>query len=284
MRDLAFAAAFKVFTTVSGGRFQTDLDEAFAKGYLSRAIRYNTVFDGFDNPALTPALQALIIESSRPLAAVETSFAVDSSGFGSNKYARWYDAKYRDMHAESVWLKCHLMCGVKTSIVTAVAMGDGGSPDITHFVPLLRQTARNFPIREVSADAIYATYKIVEAVAESGATPYIAMKSNTSAVRGGPFADMFHYYSPRREEFLRHYCKRSNVESTFSMLKAKFGAELRHRSETAMVNESLAKVLCHNVCCVIQSHYELGIAVMFWGEDAMGMAPEVMPIDAYEWV
>lgn len=33
----------------------------------------------------------------------------------------------------------------------------------------------------------------------------------------------FHYFSFKREEFLRHYHKRSNVESTFSMVKAKFG-------------------------------------------------------------
>jgi hypothetical protein len=283
LRDLVFATAFKVYSTVSGRRFQTDLDEAHAKGFLSRAIRYNTVFDGFDNPALTPVLLEMIAESSRPLAAIETSFAIDSSGFGSTKYARWFDAKYKDMHSESVWLKCHLMCGVRTNIVTAVVMGDGGSSDITQFIPLLKETVRNFAVREVSADAIYSTYKIVEAVAEIGAAPFIAMKSNTTAVRGGAFGDMFHFYSLRREEFLKQYHKRSNVESTFSMLKAKFGADLRSKSETSMVNESLCKVLCHNLCCLIQSHYELGIAMMFWGDETVG-EPEAMPIDAYEWM
>ena len=32
---------------------------------------------------------------------------------------------------------------------------------------------------------------------------------------------MFHYYQMNREEFYQHYHKRSNVESTFSMIKAK---------------------------------------------------------------
>lgn len=31
----------------------------------------------------------------------------------------------------------------------------------------------------------------------------------------------------------------------------------------AQENEMLAKVLCHNLCCVIQSIYELGIDVDF---------------------
>ena len=38
---------------------------------------------------------------------------------------------------------------------------------------------------------------------------------------------MFHYFQFRRDEFLAHYHKRSNVESTFSMIKAKFGDHLR---------------------------------------------------------
>jgi transposase len=65
-------------------------------------------------------------------------------------------------------------------------------------------------------------------------------------------------------EYLSHYHKRSNVETTNAMIKAKFGDAIRSKSDTAMMNEALCKVLCHNVCCVIQSHYELGIEPMFW--------------------
>jgi hypothetical protein len=39
----------------------------------------------------------------------------------------------------------------------------------------------------------------------------------------------------------------------------------------AMTNEVLCKILCHNICCVIQAMYELGIEPTFWeapaGED-----------------
>ena len=49
------------------------------------------------------------------------------------------------------------------------------------------------------------------------------------------------------------YHKRSNVESTFSMIKAKFGDSLRSKCDVAMINEALCKILCHNVCCLIQS-------------------------------
>lgn len=47
------------------------------------------------------------------------------------------------------------------------------------------------------------------------------------------------------------------------MIKAKFGERLRSKTRTAQINEVLCKVLCHNLCCVIQSMYELGIDVDF---------------------
>jgi len=78
---------------------------------------------------------------------------------------------------------------------------------------------------------------------------------------------MFHYYQFRREEFLAHYHKRSNVESTFSMVKRKFGDAVRARNPVAMVNEALCKFVCHNLCCVILSQIELGIEAQFWGKD-----------------
>jgi hypothetical protein len=51
-------------------------------------------------------------------------------------------------------------------------------------------------------------------------------------------------------------------------LAAQFGDSLRSKTKTAQVNESLCKVLCHNICCIIQSNYELDIKPEFWAEAA----------------
>src|SRR3989344_5500204 len=53
--------------------------------------------------------------------------------------------------------------------------------------------------------------------------------------------------------------KSSNVETCFHMIKSKFGDGIRSKDETAQINEVLAKVLCHNICVVIQEIHELGI-------------------------
>lgn len=65
---------------------------------------------------------------------------------------------------------------------------------------------------------------------------------------------------------LQRYHQRSNVESTFSMVKAKFGDSVRSKTDVAMKNEVLAKLVCHNVCCLISAMYELGVDRQFWGE------------------
>ena len=74
---------------------------------------------------------------------------------------------------------------------------------------------------------------------------------------------MYHLYSYRREEFLERYHQRSNVESTFMAIKAKFGNSVRSKTPVAQGNEVLCKILCHNICCVIQSMNEFGIEAEF---------------------
>src|SRR4051812_4718004 len=90
-------------------------------------------------------------------------------------------------------------------------------------------------------------------------------KDNTKGGVGGLFAKAFHYYNAFKDEFLAHYHKRSNIESTFSIIKAKFVDSIRSKTDTAMANEALAKILCHNICYLIQSMFELGIEAKFWG-------------------
>jgi hypothetical protein len=56
-----------------------------------------------------------------------------------------------------------------------------------------------------------------------------------------------------------HRHKRSNVESTVNMIKAKFSDAVSSKTDTAMKNEVLAKILAHNICCLISAIYELKI-------------------------
>ena len=124
-------------------------------------------------------------------------------------------------------------------------------------------------MKEVSADKGYLGASNMLATLQHGAIPYIPFKSNSVShandygAKSQLWTRMYHFYSLHRMEFLQHYHKRSNVETTFHMIKAKFGQRLRSKSLTAQVNEALCKVLCHNLCVVIQSVHELNITPEF---------------------
>ncbi len=126
-------------------------------------------------------------------------------------------------------------------------------------------------MREVSADKGYLGADNMLATLQHGAIPYIPFKTNSVAQSGyGPKSEvwtrMYHFYSLHRAEFLQHYHKRCNIETTFHMIKVKFGQRLRSETLTAQINEALCKVLCHNLCVVIQSVHELGIETTFRAE------------------
>jgi transposase len=162
------------------------------------------------------------------------------------------------------------MCGVKTHIVTGVEITRATKHESPFYKNLLDQTAKaGFTMREVSADKGYISAKNLQATIDHGATPFIPFRSNVQPDRGTDlWSRMFYYYNFKRVEFLAHYHKRSNVETTFSMIESKFGERLRSKTATAQMNEALCKVLCHNLCVVIQSMYELGITPEFMSEAA----------------
>jgi transposase len=275
--DRIFACAFKVYCGLSTRRYVCDMHDAHGAGYLSRPVHYSKVCAFLCDPDLTEPLRELVARSALPLRAVEVDFAVDSTGFTTSRFVRWFDHKYGVTRQEHDWVKVHICTGVKTNVVTAVEIRGRDANDCPLLPPLVQATARNFTIREVSADKGYLSAENVEAVAAVGGTAFIAPKVNTTGNAGGLFERMYHFYSFNREEFLRHYYKRSNVESTFSAVKRKFGDSLRSRNDTAMVNEALCKFLCHNLCCVIHSQIEFGIEATFWDAKAEPAA-DVLPM------
>lgn len=220
---------------------------------------------------MTPVLSGLITQSSLPLRAVETEFAVDSTGFGTTRFTSWYSTKYGDVRDQHDWVKTHICAGVTTNVITAVRTSERYAHDSPVFPELVRETAESFNVREVLADKGYSSKVNHRVVEELGATPYLAYRKNSKPDRtrrvrsekSNAWNRMFHLYSYRREEFLAHYHKRSNVESTFMAIKAKFGDSVRSKTPVARANEVLCKVLCHNICCVIQSMHELGIEAEF---------------------
>ncbi|MCC6488240.1 MAG: transposase, partial [Candidatus Hydrogenedentes bacterium] len=247
-----FGAALKVYSTLSGRRAMGDLDIAQEKGYLAQVPHYSTLYRYMDSDDLTPVLHNLIGVASAPLRLVESQFAADSSGFSTSRFDRWYDEKYGRERSQRLWVKAHIMVGTKTTIITAVTVTDRDANDYPHLPGLVDATVQRFAVKQVSADKAYLGESNLAAIAKAGAEAFIPLKVNSTPGGSELWTRLYGYFMYNRADFLDYYHRRSNVETTFSMVKAKFGDSVRSKTDAGQRNEVLLKVLCHNVCVLIQ--------------------------------
>lgn len=73
----------------------------------------------------------------------------------------------------------------------------------------------------------------------------------------------FHYFQLHQDEFLEHYHSRSNVETTFFAVKAKFGDSVKSKNFVSQTNEVLCKLIAYNITVLISAMYELKIEPLF---------------------
>ncbi|WNY24489.1 transposase [Methanolapillus millepedarum] len=262
--DMIFASAMKVYSTFSLRRFMGDLEIAYSKNCMSVVPCYSSIGHFMQREDITPILEELVRITSLPLNSIEKDFAIDSTGFGTSNFQRWHSFKYGKEIKSKRWVKCHFMTGVKTNIITSVRITTEIDNDFPQLEHLVKETSFNFEMAEISADKAYLGQTNLEIIESYGAVPFIPFKSNSKARgKGRLWHKMYHYFMFNQEEFAEHYHKRSNAETTVHMLKSKFKDSIRAKSWNAQVNEVLLKVICHNICVLIQEMYELGVQPEF---------------------
>lgn len=263
--DMIYSLALKSYLTFSSRRVHSDLKMCAERNHVEKAFHFNTLLKYLENKDLKYILIKLIEVSALPLKQVELDFAIDATGFGTSRYETWCNIRNMKNPRIKLFRKAHCVYGVKTNIITSVDITEGHVNDCTRFEPLIKRTSDNFIIREVSADKAYSSKVNLRLVSSIGAIPFIPFKSNTVRNSRGcmVWTRMYDYYKNHREEFLEHYHKRSNAESGFSMIKRKFGNSIRCKKEISQDNEILLKVLCHNLCVLIQEIFLNNINIDF---------------------
>ena len=259
-----FCMCLKTYLNTSSRRLISDLAMARQAKLIEKVPHFNTVLNYFNDNALRPVLKHLIELSAVPLAQLERRYAVDSSGIGAHQYEPW--KSIRDKHnLHRKYKKFHCIYGVLSNVVVSCKVTKGTAGDSPRFQELLENAARNFTIEEVSADLAYSSRNNLQAVVNLGAIPYIPFKKNATGRSGGKmiWRQMYNYFKNHQEEFLKHYHLRSNAETGFFMIKQKFGEFVRSKNDTSQENEIYCKVLCHNICCLIQEMFLSNVEVNF---------------------
>ncbi len=269
IRDMVFCMLIKIYTKTSSRAVVSDLELAKRQGYINHVPCYSTLMLYFNDERLQKILKELVHLSGLPLKDVEEHFSIDSSGFSTSQFGRWFDFRFRNksiITEERVFRKAHIMVGVKTNVITAIEITTQTHADSPQLKALLKKTVLNYDVKEVSADKAYLSINNLELIDSVGAVPLIPFKKNSKGSRGRQgmiWKKMFWYQKNKPQEFYERYYKRANVESTFNMIKQKFTPTLMTKNFVANVNEIMGKALCHNLRCLIYGYFKLGINKKF---------------------
>lgn len=272
IKDLFFSLGLKLYSNYSGRKIMSDLIKAEGAGYISKKPHFNTLTDFLNCEATYDLLSKLLTISAIPLKKLEDQFSIDSSGFGSYQYERWMRIRFQKDPLGRIskqgwrnYLKGHIMVGTRTNVICSCEVTHGNMSDIKQ-LPKLIEKAKGFNIKELSADKAYSSKMVFRIIQSIGALPYIPFKHSTKEpTKDSPeiWNKMFLLFRDKSEEWKNHYHKRSNVETTFSMIKLRFGEFLKCKKFTAQRNELLMKFICHNICCLIEEMYEHGVEIDF---------------------
>lgn len=265
LREIIFCAIKKVYSQLSSRRAYSLYKNAEERQHIDKAPNYNAINKVLNREDITPILHNLLTTSALPMKSVETTFATDSSGFSTSQFGQYAVEKYGPMRKHR-WVKAHILVGVKTNIIASARITKEQGGDCPQFAPMVTEAHENgFNIREISADMGYLSrdnYNLAETI---GATAYIPFRKNVKGRARGSYMwkKMYHFFQFNKEEFLRHYHKRSNAETVFDMVKMKFGDKLKSKNPLAQQNELLCKFIAHNIVVLIHEMYELGIIPRF---------------------
>lgn len=234
---------------------------------IPRVPGYRSIDRFYNDKDLTPLLEKLILISALPLANVEITGAVDSTGFSVRKYKSWNEAKWHVKNGtkERVWVKLHAWCGTKTNIFVSAKI----TPSDVGDAPMLKEVIGNntlyFQMKQFVADKAYSSREILSFIEDMNMNPYIPFKKNANGKAKGFFIwkKMYNLFKTKNDEYMTIYHQRSNVETCFHMLKTRFGDRLLTKNLTANQNEILARILCHNLCVLIQETFERDLQTDF---------------------
>jgi len=264
-RDMVFMTALKLYNNFSSRKIWSDLKFAERSGYIQKAPHFNRLSDFLNSEGTYDLLQKLLTITAMPLKNLENHYSIDASGFGGYQNERWMNVKYQNKGSWSKFLKGHVCVGTKTNVICSCEVTSSSIGDVTMAPLILQNLSKNFQPKEVSGDKAYSAHRVLKIIENMDAEPFIPFKITTNPNKRSPeiWIRLFKYFKENEEEFSQHYHKRSNVETTFYMVKSRLGEFLRSKRYTSQKNELMMKFICHNICCLIQEIYENEIHINF---------------------
>lgn len=264
LSHIIFCICMKNYCIKSSRRVIGELELCKQAGFIEKIPHFNTLLNYLKNPNLTFVLQELIKVTSLPLKSIERKFCCDATGFGTGILNDRWSVIRQNYEKHHKYYKAHITFGVLTNIVTSARVTEGIRADSPLLPEMLDETSENFNLEEWSADKGYISRENIDKIWEKNCLPLIPFKDNITGKRGSLiWKEMFKFFTINNELFMKKYHLRSNAESGMFMIKSRFGDLTSMRNETGCKNDVLCKILCHNLCVLVQELFNLNVEIDF---------------------
>jgi len=256
--DIVKVLCIKSYNNYSSWRAESELKIARSMGIIDNVPKRSTILKYMQDPKAAKMLDKLYKILAEPLAEIEVYFSADATGI-SNKYGntRWIKIRHTAEEAKHrrEYSKLHIISGVKTNCICSAKITSGTAHESPFFKPLLDDTAKIFNVKEMSADAGYLSKDNVKAISGIGAAPFIMGKKNVNVPMKGSssWGLMLRLWKKHQMFFCERYFRRANIESTFSMVKRKFGDFCRSKKPESQQAEILSRICCHNAVVLAEA-------------------------------
>lgn len=272
LKNILKCLCIKAYSGLSSWRVESELEIAKELKIIDIVYKRSVLNKYLNKPEVSFWLHKIYQTIALPIfnvedKLIEEKLATDASGI-SVAYGKkqWVEVRLeKQLHRD--YKKLHIISGTRTNIICVAKVTRGKDHESPHLKSLLMDIKGKFPARELSADAGYLSKKNVDLISECGMIPFIMPKKNSNPQNKGKskgaWSKMIWFWKKYESLFRMHYHARSNVESTFGMLKRKFGYYVRSKSEVGQENEILCKIVCLNAAILGEAMLEFDLKCEF---------------------
>ena len=259
-KDKIFCMCIKAYYRCDLRKTTSVLKELKALNFIEKVPCYKSIDNFFNDKELNKILDDLILISALPMASIEETGAIDATGLSMSRFDRWVEHKHGTdiKDKKKHFRKLHAIVGTKSNAFISAELTDQYVSDVAMFESVIGDKMKYFKMGSFVADKAYSSRKVMSFLSNIGLNPYIPFRRGSTGVeKGYPiWSKMFDRFFNNHQEYMEIYHSRSNVESSFHMLKQRFGDNLMTKSFTANTNEIKVKILCHNICCLLLESVE----------------------------
>lgn len=232
-----------------------------------KILCFKTLDNYLNNSCVRKYLDEIITYTSNPLKYLEKNFATDKTGERTKTFSSWYSLRCKKEILKRDHLNVHITTGCELHPVTSVTvLKEKGKDNIIFRKHNKNLKQKGFKVNIHSGDSIYLSRENCTAVEDIEGKPRFHLKKRlTKKPKSHPaWKKMLTYAEENPEKYDEEYHTRSNVESTNSAKKRKFGDTVHCKKDTAQEQESHLTWCSYNFTVLSRAYYELGIEPTEW--------------------